>query len=189
VIFPCRQHHRVVNLYGRGIGTAFPRLLPRPKGGLFAWESVRHFSHVILVEGVFDLALFWQEGFRNTTCAIGTHLPPCSGTNCVIPRIAKSTLSSIRTTTRPVNRPLGRSPSACTLPVSHRHRMSAHWPVNSWKELAIFQHPVRGQADENHTYFLGVAPPDLNRMNSAMMRFVFGESPCLLSGSPFYFSR
>jgi DNA primase len=76
VIFPCRPHHRVVNLYGRGIGTAFPRLLPRPKGGLFAWESVRHFSHVILVEGVFDLALLWQEGFRNTTCAIGTHLTP-----------------------------------------------------------------------------------------------------------------
>jgi len=77
VIFPCRQHHRVVNLYGRSIGTAFPhRLLPRPKGGFFAWESVRHSSHVILVEGVFDLALLWQEGFRNTTCAIGTHLTP-----------------------------------------------------------------------------------------------------------------
>jgi DNA primase len=77
VIFPCRQHHRVVNLYGRSIGTAFPhRLLPRPKGGLFAWESVRHSSHVILVEGVFDLTLLWQEGFRNTTCAIGTHLTP-----------------------------------------------------------------------------------------------------------------
>ena len=77
VIFPCRQHHRVVNLYGRSICTAFPhRLLPRPKGGLFAWGSVRHSSHVILVEGVFDLALLWQEGFRNTTCAIGTHLTP-----------------------------------------------------------------------------------------------------------------
>jgi DNA primase len=31
---------------------------------------------VILVEGLFDLALLWQEGFRNTTCAIGTHLTP-----------------------------------------------------------------------------------------------------------------
>src|SRR6266566_4872787 len=77
VIFPCRQNHRVVNLYGRSIGTAFPhRLLPRSKGGLFAWESLRHYSHVILVEGLFDLALLWQEGFRNTTCAIGTHLTP-----------------------------------------------------------------------------------------------------------------
>ena len=77
VIFPCRQAHRVINLYGRSIGAAFPhRLLPRSKGGLFAWESVCHYSHVILVEGLFDLAALWQEGFRNTTCAIGTHLTP-----------------------------------------------------------------------------------------------------------------
>jgi len=45
VIFPCRQHHRIVNLYGRSVGAAFPhRLLPRSKGGLFAWESVRQTS-------------------------------------------------------------------------------------------------------------------------------------------------
>ncbi len=75
VIFPCRQHHRIVNLYGRSIGAAFPhRLLPRSKGGLFAWESVRHSPDVILVEGLLDLAVLWQEGLRNTTCALGTHL-------------------------------------------------------------------------------------------------------------------
>ena len=77
VIFPCRQHGQIVNLYGRSIGAAFPhRLLPRSKGGLFAWESVRHFPTVILVEGLFDLAVLWQAGFRNTTCALGTHLTP-----------------------------------------------------------------------------------------------------------------
>jgi len=77
VVFPCRQNHRIVNLYGRSVGAAFPhRLLPRSKGGLFAWDSVRHFPEVILVEGLFDLALLWQEGFRNTTSAIGTHLTP-----------------------------------------------------------------------------------------------------------------
>src|SRR5499427_7008421 len=48
----------------------------RSKGGLFAWETLRHFSSVILVEGLFDLAVLWQAGFRNTTCAIGTHLTP-----------------------------------------------------------------------------------------------------------------
>src|SRR5215472_15066513 len=48
----------------------------RSKGGLFAWESVGAFSTVILVEGLFDLAVLWQAGFRNTTCAIGTHLTP-----------------------------------------------------------------------------------------------------------------
>ena len=65
----------MMNLYGRSIGSAFPhRLLPRSKGDLFAWESVRAFSSVILVEGLFDLAVLWQAGFRNTTCGIGTHL-------------------------------------------------------------------------------------------------------------------
>jgi DNA primase len=77
VIFPCRQRRQIVNLYGRSIGAAFPhRLLPRSKGGLFAWESVSSFSTVILVEGLFDLAVLWQAGFRNTTCAIGTQLTP-----------------------------------------------------------------------------------------------------------------
>jgi DNA primase len=77
VVFPCRQQGGVTNLYGRSIGAAFPhRLLPRSKGGLFAWESVGAFSSVILVEGLFDLAVLWQAGFRNTTCAIGTHLTP-----------------------------------------------------------------------------------------------------------------
>lgn len=75
VIFPCRQQEHVVNLYGRSIGAAFPhRLLPRSKGALFAWESVSQFATVILVEGLFDLAVLWQSGFRNTTSAIGTHL-------------------------------------------------------------------------------------------------------------------
>ena len=41
-----------------------------------AWETVRHFSTVILVEGLFDLAVLWQAGFRNATCALGTHLTP-----------------------------------------------------------------------------------------------------------------
>lgn len=76
VIFPCRQEDRIVNLYGRSIGgDSLPhRLLPRSKGGLFAWESVRQFRDVILVEGLLDLAVLWQAGFRNTTCAIGSYL-------------------------------------------------------------------------------------------------------------------
>jgi DNA primase catalytic core len=77
LVLPCRQDRQVVNLYGRSIGAAFPhRFLPGPKGGLFAWDSVRHFSTVILVEGLLDLAVLWQAGFRNTTCAFGTHLTP-----------------------------------------------------------------------------------------------------------------
>jgi DNA primase len=77
IVFPCRQEGRLVNLYGRSLGPAFPhRFLPGSKGGLFAWEAVRSFSTVILVEGLFDLAVLWQAGFRNATCAFGTHLTP-----------------------------------------------------------------------------------------------------------------
>lgn len=77
VVFPCCRQGRVVNLYGRSIGTAFPhRFLSGSRGGLFAWEAVRRFPAVILVEGLFDLAVLWQAGFRNTTCAFGTHLTP-----------------------------------------------------------------------------------------------------------------
>jgi len=55
VIFPCRQDGKIVNLYGRSIGAAFPhRLLPHSKGGLFAWDSVGRHPTIILVEGLFD---------------------------------------------------------------------------------------------------------------------------------------
>jgi DNA primase len=75
VIFPCCQDGRIVNLYGRSTGGAFAhRFLPGSKGGLFAWESVRHFPTVILVEGLFDLASLWQAGFHHATCSLGTHL-------------------------------------------------------------------------------------------------------------------
>ena len=77
VVFPCYQDGCVVNLYGRSLGAAFAhRFLPGSKGGLFAWEAVRQFPSVILVEGMFDLAVLWQAGFRHTTCALGTHLTP-----------------------------------------------------------------------------------------------------------------
>jgi len=77
IVFPCCQGLRIVNLYGRSTSTAFAhRFLPGSKGGLFAWESVRHFPTVILVEGLFDLATLWQAGFRHTTCSLGTHLTP-----------------------------------------------------------------------------------------------------------------
>jgi len=77
IVFPCCQDSRIVNLYGRSIGTAFVhRFLPGSKGDLVAWESVRQFPSVILVEGMFDLAVLWQAGFRHTTCSLGTHLTP-----------------------------------------------------------------------------------------------------------------
>jgi len=75
VIFPCCQHGRVINLYGRSIAKAFAhRFLPGSKGGLYAWEQVQQCPEVILVEGLFDYAALWQAGFRHITCAFGTHL-------------------------------------------------------------------------------------------------------------------
>ena len=75
VVFPCCQDSRIVNLYGRSISATFAhRFLPGSKGSLFAWESVRQFPSVILVEGMFDLAVLWQAGFRHATCSLGTHL-------------------------------------------------------------------------------------------------------------------
>jgi DNA primase len=63
------------NLYGRSTGAASPhRFLPGSKGRLYAWEKVRNYSQIILVEGMFDLAVLWQAGFRNVTCSLGTHL-------------------------------------------------------------------------------------------------------------------
>jgi len=78
VMFSCRHAGQVINLYGRGIQPALPlhRFLPRPKGDLLSWELVRDFSELILVEGPFDVAVLWQAGFRNSTCAFGAHLTP-----------------------------------------------------------------------------------------------------------------
>ena len=73
--------HRIVvplegNLYGRSISPTAPphRFLPGAKGGLYGWEQARHAAEVILVEGLFDYAVLWEAGFRNVTCAMGTHL-------------------------------------------------------------------------------------------------------------------
>jgi DNA primase len=70
IVFPLEA-----NLYGRTIGHAVAHcFLPGGKGGLYGWERVKHYPEVILVEGLFDLAVLWQAGFRNATCALGSHL-------------------------------------------------------------------------------------------------------------------
>ena len=73
--------HRIVfplegNLYGRSLSTSAPahRFLPGSKGGLYAWDQVRQYPEVILVEGLFDYAALWQAGFHNVTCSLGANL-------------------------------------------------------------------------------------------------------------------
>jgi DNA primase len=75
VVFPCCQGERIVNLYGRSLGDAFPhRFLPGPKGGLYAWDQVQPCPEVIVVEGLFDYVVLRQAGFHHLTCALGNHL-------------------------------------------------------------------------------------------------------------------
>jgi DNA primase len=71
IVFPLEG-----NLYGRSISASAPphRFLPGVKGGLYAWEQVRRYPEVILVEGLFDYAVLWQSGFHNVTCSMGSHL-------------------------------------------------------------------------------------------------------------------
>ena len=70
IVFPLEG-----NLYGRSIGNAAShRFLPGGKGGLYGWEKLRAGPQVILVEGLFDLAVLWQAGFHNVTCVLGSHL-------------------------------------------------------------------------------------------------------------------
>jgi DNA primase len=77
IVFPCFEGSRPVNLYGRSLDGAAPhRFLARSKGGLFAWSRLGNPADVVLVEGLFDLAVLWQAGFLNTTCAFGVHLSP-----------------------------------------------------------------------------------------------------------------
>ena len=67
IVFPLQD-----NLYGRSTGDVAPhRFLPGGKGGLYAWEHVRHLEEIILVEGLFDYAVLWQAGFHNATCLLG----------------------------------------------------------------------------------------------------------------------
>jgi DNA primase len=71
IVFPLEG-----NLYGRSVSATAPphRFLPGGKGGLYAWEQVRQYPEVILVEGLFDYAALWQAGFHNVTCSMGNHL-------------------------------------------------------------------------------------------------------------------
>jgi DNA primase len=71
IVFPLE-----CNLYGRSLSASAPphQFLPGAKGGLYAWEQVRRYPEVILVEGLFDYAALWQAGFHNVACSMGANL-------------------------------------------------------------------------------------------------------------------
>ena len=49
---------------------------PAPRAACSPGKRFASSPAVILVEGMFDLAVLWQAGFRHATCALGTHLTP-----------------------------------------------------------------------------------------------------------------
>jgi DNA primase len=73
VTFPLPRAH---NLYGRSINNRLcrHRFLPGSKGGLYGWHESSAFGSVIVVEGLFDLAALWQNGFPHSVAALGSHL-------------------------------------------------------------------------------------------------------------------
>ena len=64
------------NLYGRALGDRGPkhRFLPGDKGGLYGWERAQAEAHIIIVEGLFDVAALWQAGFFNAVAVLGCYL-------------------------------------------------------------------------------------------------------------------
>jgi len=106
IVFPLEA-----NLYGRSISAAAPphRFLPGAKGGLYAWDQVRQYPEVILVEGLFDYAMLWEAGFHNVTCSLEPTSMRASSGNCAT-ALEPSIWPLIRTATAAVNRPRSASP-------------------------------------------------------------------------------
>ena len=124
IVFPLRQGEHIVNLYGRSIGSAFAhRFLPGCKGGLYAWEKVRHYDEVILVEGLFDYGSLRQAGFSQRDLLVG-HPSECtlSFGNCVMAS-ASSILPSMSMPTRADSR------QQSDWPIALAH--TASWPFAS----------------------------------------------------------
>jgi hypothetical protein len=109
VVFPLEA-----NLYGRSIGNAAAhRFLPGAKCGLYGWERVKQSPEIILVEGLFDPAVLWQAGFRNVTCAIGSHLNARCSNNSVTAFPEPFTWHSIPMPMAAANKPRKSHRGAC----------------------------------------------------------------------------
>ena len=119
IVFPLEA-----NLYGRSLSAAAPphRFLPGAKGGLYAWEQVRQFPEVILVEGLFDYAVLWEAGFHNVTCSLGSHLNARQFRQlCDAPRTVYLAFDSDDTTAAKTRR------NGC-----HVGYGSEEWPPGAW---------------------------------------------------------
>lgn len=81
VCIPIYQHKKLRFIEGRykvlGSNTEMPKYLRKPSGVsvaniLFPFDKIKDFSHIILVEGLFDVLNLHDLGYTNSLCIFGT---------------------------------------------------------------------------------------------------------------------
>jgi DNA primase len=81
ICFPIYQFGKLRFIEGRfkllNIKTESPKYYRQPATGktsdlLFPLDKINDKSHLILVEGLFDMLNLWQHGYKNTVCIFGT---------------------------------------------------------------------------------------------------------------------
>ena len=80
--FPVYQQGKLRFIEGRykilNVKTQSPRYMRKPSNAstsdlLFPIDKITDKSHLILVEGLFDMLNLWQHGYKNTVCIFGTN--------------------------------------------------------------------------------------------------------------------
>ena len=75
VTLPIGDGSKVVNLYGRNLGSPFPHLyLPGRRDVILGWEGARVQTRGILVEGAFDWLTLRQWGYEEAITGLSAHL-------------------------------------------------------------------------------------------------------------------
>jgi DNA primase len=82
ICFPIEQSGKLRFIEGRfkllNIVTDSPRYMRKPSNAktsdlLFPLDKIIDKSHLILVEGLFDMLNLWQHGYKNSVCIFGTN--------------------------------------------------------------------------------------------------------------------
>jgi|TARA_X000000950_G_scaffold80626_1_gene101373 DNA primase len=82
ICFPISQYGKTRFIEGRykilNIASESPKYLRKPANAVvtdlvFPLDKVSNKSHLILVEGLFDMLNLWQYGYKNTVCIFGTN--------------------------------------------------------------------------------------------------------------------
>jgi DNA primase len=82
ICFPVYQAGRLRFIEGRykilNVASSSPRYMRKPNNAktsdlLYPLDRIKNKSHLILVEGLFDMLNLWQHGYTNTVCIFGTN--------------------------------------------------------------------------------------------------------------------